>query len=104
MEPNQRDRVLEFVREEGFPLAGIAPAHLHSSARATALSARAAGELADMAWMTDDWLERATDAERFLPGARSLLVVGLPNHSSEPVPPPDGRPRGRVARYARGRD
>jgi len=104
MEPILRDRVLELIREEGFELAGIAAARLHAPARATALKARAGGALADMAWMTDEWLERATDAERFLPGARSLLVVALPNHSPDPLVPAGGGPRGRVARYARGRD
>ncbi|MBE0609659.1 MAG: tRNA epoxyqueuosine(34) reductase QueG, partial [Dehalococcoidia bacterium] len=40
----------------------------------------------------------------FLPGARSLIVAGLPCHSPDPEPGPDGPTRGRVARYARGRD
>lgn len=33
-----------------------------------------------------------------------MVVVALPNHSPEVEPPADGIARGRVARYARGRD
>jgi epoxyqueuosine reductase len=102
--PTDRERVLALVRDEGFELAGIAPAALQPAVRERALAASAAGELADMGWMTPAWLERATDPGAFLPGARSLVVVALPNHSQEPSPAAGGPPRGRVARYARGRD
>ena len=56
--------------------------------------------------MTDDWLTRATDPGAFLAGARSVILLALPCHTPEPEPEPptDGRSRGRVARYARGRD
>ena len=57
-----------------------------------------------MAWMDDAWVERATDPQRFLPGARSLIVVALPNHSPEPQDRAEAVPQGRVARYAWGRD
>jgi epoxyqueuosine reductase len=99
-----RDAVLELVRNEGFEIAGIARAETLPEARSAALAALRAGNLADMSWMTEEWIERATDADRFLSGARSLIVVGLPNHSEEPDIPADGKSRGRVASYARGRD
>jgi epoxyqueuosine reductase len=56
-----------------------------------------------MAWMTDEWLQRATDPGTFLAGAKTLIVLGTPCHSPEVVPPAGGESRGRVARYARGR-
>lgn len=90
--------------EQGFELAGIAPATASAEVLETAKSALAEGNLAGMGWMTSDWLERATDPERFLPGAKSLIVVALPNHSEDPEIPSGGSRRGRVARYARGRD
>lgn len=99
-----RDRILAMVREEGFELAGVAAAAELSEARATAKAGLAAGHLADMTWMTGEWLERATSPERFLPGARSIIIVALPDHSPEPEIPDDGVARGRMARYARGRD
>jgi epoxyqueuosine reductase len=92
------------VREEGFEIAGIASAGSLPEVRTAALMSLSAGHLAEMAWMTEEWIERATDAERFLAGARSLIAVGLANHSDEREPAADGKARGRIARYARGRD
>jgi epoxyqueuosine reductase len=100
----KRQQVLDFARAEGFEIAGIAAVQRLPDVWAAASSALDEGRLAGMRWMDADWIARATDAERFLPGARSLLVVGLPNHSEEPSAPPDGAARGRIARYARGRD
>ncbi|MGE0601978.1 MAG: tRNA epoxyqueuosine(34) reductase QueG [Dehalococcoidia bacterium] len=99
-----RQAVLELVRTEGFALAGIAQASGLPEARAAALDAREAGRLADMAWMTEEWIERSTKPEAFLAGAKSIVIVALPNHSREPEKPGEPGARGRVARYARGRD
>jgi epoxyqueuosine reductase len=44
------------------------------------------------------------DPRGLLPGARSLVVVTLNYNPPAPAPPAGGRPRGRVARYAWGRD
>lgn len=99
-----RDRVMAFVREEGFKLAGVAPAAAPAAVRGAAETALAEGRLADMSWMDSAWIERATDPQRFLAGAKSLIVVALPNHSPAPAAEPGSPARGRVARYARGRD
>ena len=100
-----RESVLAMARAEGFELARIAAAGDLPEARKTARVALDAGHLAGMAWMTGEWIERATTPDRFLPGARSIVVVALPNHSPEPELPVEGGPaRGRIARYARGRD
>jgi epoxyqueuosine reductase len=98
-----RDRVLALARETGFPLVRFAPAALLAGARAAAHDAESAGRLADMAWMTSAWLDRATDPGAFLEGARTVVVVALPCHAPDP-PATGGGTRGRVARYARGRD
>ncbi len=99
----QQARIREFVEAEGLTLAGIAPAQPVAGVREAAMAAREAGRLAGMAWMDEGWIGRATDPQAFLPGARSLIVVGLPCHAPDP-PPGDTVSRGRVARYARGRD
>ncbi|MEX2081546.1 MAG: tRNA epoxyqueuosine(34) reductase QueG, partial [Dehalococcoidia bacterium] len=102
-----RDRVLALFRDEGFDLVRVAPAALLDEARAASLAAQASGRLADMAWMTPAWLTRATDPTEFLAGARSVVLCALPAHADSPradsadLPAPS---RGRVARYARGRD
>jgi epoxyqueuosine reductase len=122
-----RDRVLALAREQGFTLARIASAEPLLAARRAALERHAAGVLEGMDWITPAWLERSTDPRRFLEGARSVVVVALPAHAPEPAPyrstgesayrgsahpgtpipaHPEtrGAARGRIARYARGRD
>lgn len=99
-----REEVMALVRKEGFEIAGIAPATPLPPVHDAALNALEAGHLADMGWMDEPWLERATDPQRFLPGAKSLIVVALPNHVPEPSVEQSGPARGRVARYAWGRD
>jgi len=99
-------RVIELARGEGFTAVRVARAEPLRKAFAAARAAYEEGRLADMAWMTPEWLGRATDPEQFLAGAKSVIVAGLPCHSPEPAPPTDDGPgaRGRIARYARGRD
>jgi epoxyqueuosine reductase len=97
--------VRALIEAEGLVIAGVAAAEPLLGAREAALRGLDDGRLEGMAWMTPEWIERATDPERFLSGARSLIVAGLPYHSPEPaIPGGDGRPRGKIARYARGRD
>ncbi|UCG33822.1 MAG: tRNA epoxyqueuosine(34) reductase QueG, partial [Phycisphaerales bacterium] len=54
-----------------------------------------------------DYLHRNLDSREspaaLLPGARSVVVAALNYHQPEPLPS-DGRSRGRIARYAWGRD
>jgi epoxyqueuosine reductase len=97
-------RVKELCREAGFPLVGVARAVPAEGARAAALAGLGAGRFAEMRWMDEDWVVRATDPGRFLEGARSLVVVALPAHAPDPADSTDGASRGVVARYARGRD
>jgi epoxyqueuosine reductase len=98
-----RDRILELATAEGFaPVRFASPAPL-LAARETALQRLAEGRLDGMGWITPEWLERSTDPARFLESAQSVILVALPYHSDEPVAP-DTATRGRIARYARGRD
>ncbi len=123
-----RERMVELARAEGFALAGFAPADEMEEPRAAALAAHKAGHLAGMVWMTPDWLARATSPGTFLPGARTVMILALPCHAPDPIAPRSpvlspqssvsdpqspvlspqsstpGPSRGRVARYARGRD
>ena len=99
-----RERVLELAATEGFPLARIAQAGVAEEVRAAALDGEAEGRLAGLDWMTPEWLTRATDPGAFLAGARSVLIVGLPYRGPAAPATSDGVARGRVARYAAGRD
>lgn len=82
----------------------MAPAAVNRGAREASLRALSAGRLDGMGWVTEAWIERATDPAVFLPGCRSLIVLGLPARSPAPALPAGGGTRGRVARYAWGRD
>jgi epoxyqueuosine reductase len=62
-----------------------------------------AGHAAGMRWLHRD-PDRRSDPSRVLPGARSLLVVGLEHDPGTRAPAPAGEPAGSVARYARGDD
>lgn len=98
-----RARILGLARQEGFPLVRFAGAEPLRAPRAAALARRAEGRLEGLRWITDEWLERATDPDRFLPGARTVVLLALPYRGADDAPP-DGNSRGRIARYARGRD
>ncbi len=104
-----RTRLFALLEGEAFTRVAIAPAVANPAVRAAAIERLAAGDLAGLSWMSADWLERASDPARFLPGAKSVILVALayqrPSGSTrgggdgEPGPP-----RGRIAAYARGRD
>lgn len=105
MDPEElRARVVELAAAEGFSLIRFARASVLAEARAEAQTRREDGDLAGMGWMTEEWIDRSTDAQAFLADARTVALVALPCHAGDP--PGEGAPvsRGRVARYARGRD
>lgn len=91
------DRLIARALEIGFDIAGIGPATLtHAADFQSWLDAGFAG---DMAWMS-------THVDRRLaPAAKTAVVVGLRYFIEEPPPDLWNDPmRGRVARYAWGRD
>ena len=98
-----RARIEELAGQAGFDLVRFAGAEALEGARAAALESRAAGRLADLHWMTDEWIERATEPGAFLEGANTVVLLAITGHAADPERP-DDRARGRVARYARGRD
>ena len=71
-----RARIEELAGEGGFDLVRFAPAETLSGSRAAALESRAAGRLADLHWMTDEWIERATEPESFLAGSEHGCAAG----------------------------
>ncbi len=95
-------RLTAWAREAGFDAVGIAGVEpLERGAAFVAWLER--GEQADM-----DYLERRVEErlepEKILPGARSVLCVGLQYHPLAGEEPVEGDLWPRVARYARGRD
>jgi epoxyqueuosine reductase len=63
-----------------------------------------AGHLAGMDWFTHERVDVSADIRNLHPTARSILSVGLAYWSGPVDKPEDGVPRGRISRYAWGRD
>ncbi|MEI6492754.1 MAG: tRNA epoxyqueuosine(34) reductase QueG [Verrucomicrobiota bacterium] len=86
----------------GFDAVGVAPAVRapHADAFHGWLEK---GFQASMDWMARE-PERRCSPESVLPGARSVIALAMNYYVPEPAPPEDGAARGRIARYARGRD
>ena len=96
----------------GFGLWGVAaaePASAEEAERAEAWVAE--GRHGEMAWLADT-MDTRVDPERLLPGARSVVVVADAYGNTRPPEPADrgagaggtAAVRGRIARYAWGRD
>jgi epoxyqueuosine reductase len=89
----------------GFDAVGIAPATPDARARAALLERIGAGYLSGLGWFTAERAEFSCDPANLLPGARSIISVAMSYAGELPRPAGvPGRPRGRVARYAWGRD
>jgi epoxyqueuosine reductase len=94
-------RIKQKARLLGFDLAGIASAE-PSRYRAHFERWLAEGRHGTMHYM-ERRLQERTDPASYLPGAKSVICVALNYHT--PLEPPAGEaPRGRIARYALGRD
>lgn len=107
MTPREISRTLcDWALEAGFDRAGVAGVEPAAHGEAY-LRWLGRGEHAGMEWLGERLAERLEPA-RVLPGARSVLCVGLTYHPLEagdhPAEPPPGDLWPRVARYARGRD
>jgi epoxyqueuosine reductase len=96
-------RIKSRAIELGFDLVGIAPAGLapHAQEYADWVAAGMAGE---MAYMSRD-PDRRSDLRRVLPGAQSVIVVGLSHYTLQlPDEVKNDPARGLIARYAWGID
>jgi epoxyqueuosine reductase len=81
----------------------IARAEVAEDDRAITLERIRAGHFAGLPWFDAARAVKATDPGRSLDGARSVVLLAASYRHAEP-PKADDRPRGRVSRYARGRD
>jgi len=97
------DSILREAERVGFDLAGVADVAVSPHAEALR-SWLESGYAAGMSWMGARGVERADPAVA-LPGARSVVVVALSYFAENPPAELWNDPcRGRVARYAWGRD
>lgn len=115
MNPTElRRQVDRLAREAGFDLVSVTDAAEFADDRDAALERIAAGLMDGLPWFTDARVRRGSNPAELLPGARSIISLGLNYYpggdddtdvdgdtDGDAELPPG---RGRVARYARGRD
>ncbi len=98
------------ARALGFDLAGIAPADPLPDHQRAAQERVRQGYLEGMAWFSEARAQRAGNPQELLPGAQSVIVVGLsylPPEEDQCAAGEDAQPpllTGKVARYARWYD
>src|SRR5438067_9549583 len=97
-------RVRAHASELGFDLVGFGSAEGFERERTLILESLSNGYLDGMRWITPERVKLSCDPDALLPGARTIIGLGMAYSVDAPSAPPDDRPRGRVARYARGRD
>ncbi len=97
------ERVKGWTRELGFDLVGIASAERFGDHESVALERISGGLMDGLPWYTQARVRRGCRPEELLPGARSIITVGLSYYVHQPQ---DETPvtAGRVARYAWGDD
>ena len=106
--------VKEYAREVGFDLVRITSAEEFAQDRELALERIRDGLMDGLPWYNPARVSRGSRPGELLPGARSIICLGLnyyPDYPDEPQEPdcPDAFPdrpalTGRIARYALGRD
>lgn len=101
--PSLTTRLKDEARRLGFVACGVAGAGPDLEARARFEARIGSGSYAGLPWFTLERAQRCTDPSLVFAGVRSVVTLAAP-YSSAAGPAPDGQLRGRVARYAWGRD
>ncbi len=97
-----RQWVDQAAYDAGFDLVAVASADSFATDREEALRRIDAGLMDGLPWFNAQRVQRGTDPEALLPGARSIISLGWNYYPPEDPDAPNDR--GLVARYARGRD
>ena len=108
--------VKDYARELGFDLARITDAAVFAADRDLALARIQDGLMDGLPWYTAGRVKRGATPQELLPGAQSIISLGLNYYPADQEADPEegdtaagskpGGPglTGRIARYARGRD
>ena len=97
-----RGLIDRLARDVGFDLVAVTGAADFDDDRETAARRIDDGLMDGLPWFTKARVERGASPKELLPGARSIISLGL-NYYPGPTPEPPAA-SGPVARYARGRD
>jgi epoxyqueuosine reductase len=99
-----RDDLKTRARELGFCAVGVTSAEPFREEEAAALERTRAGLMDGLVWWSEGRVRASADPRQGRPTARSIVALAYPSLSPTQEPAPDGRPRGRIAGYALGRD
>ncbi len=106
--PSPRARLTATVKrlalECGLQISGITTADAFPGLADLLVDRVRAGHLAGLDWFTEDRARFSTDPRNLQPGAQSIIAVALTYWPGPTEKPDDGVPRGRISRYAWGRD
>ncbi len=95
--------ISSYAIECGFDLVRITSAEVFAKDRDAALSRIEAGQMDGLPWFTESRVRRGTDPQELLPGARSIICLGLSYLDPDDEEKADTG-AGKVARYARVKD
>ena len=96
-------QVKRLAREYGLTVAAVTSAEAFPGLEEHLVNHIAAGRVDGMDWFTPERAAVSANPRHLLPGARSILSVGVAYWSIDPGMP-DDEPRGRISRYAWGID
>ena len=97
-------QIKEYARKLGFDLVGIASADAFTDYQAVTLHRLRAGLMDGLPWFTEERVRRGCDPQELLPGAKSIIAVGMSYYLPEEDAPGLPGPAGKVARYSWGDD
>ncbi len=99
-----KDTVKGYALEMGFDLVRVSSAQEFAEDRAAALERLRAGLMGGLPWYSEARVFRGTSPRELLPGARSIICLGLSYYRPDSPVAAAEASAGRVARYARGLD
>ena len=94
----------DYALELGFDLVRVTSAEEFTEDKAVTLERLRAGLMDGLPWFNEARVQRGTDPDALLSGARSIISLGMNYHQESDDIPTNQRPTGRVAVYAWGRD
>ena len=98
-----KESVIQLGMEAGFDLVRVTSADAFRRDEAAALKRIRDGHMDGYSWYTEERVRRANRPQELLEGAQSVISLALSYNTGQPEPP-DGLPRGKIARYAWGDD
>ncbi|HET7036720.1 MAG TPA: tRNA epoxyqueuosine(34) reductase QueG [Thermomicrobiaceae bacterium] len=100
----ERARLSELAGQAGIAVTAVTSAEPFEGLGDLLEARISAGHLAGLDWFTSERARFSADPRNLHRTARAIVAVGLPYWQGPLTPPDDGVPRGRIARYAWGRD